>query len=271
MITAFEAHQTRRNLSETTIKSRRTRLRGFSRWCHMHGKMLTEASATDIEAWFDHLGIAPQTRHTYTRQLRAFYQWAISTGLVDADPTENVIRPRLPRPLPRPMDPDDLRRALEQADPRKAAMLSLAAYAGLRCQEIAGLRWEDVDWTRKRLLVVHGKGRRERVVPMHDEVARRLRAMGKGHGWVFTHVHPPSAAPIKPGTVSQILSEFLRSCGVSGSAHNGRHLFLTAVYESTLDLRVVQELAGHASPVTTSMYAAWSTARGDAAVASLKF
>ncbi len=276
MIAAFDAHQRRRNLSPTTIAGRRTRLQGLARHLHARGKMLHEATTGDIEAWFDGLGqphgLAPQTRHTYTRQLSAFYQWAISTGVVDHDPTAAIVRPRLPRPLPRPMDPADLRHALDQADDRKAAMLALAAYAGLRCQEIAGLRAEDIDWRNRRILVVHGKGAAERMVPMHDEVATRLRRMDVKHGFVFHRVWPrPSADPIRPGTVSQILSEHLHGLGIHASAHQGRHLFLTAVYEATQDLRLCQDLAGHASPVTTSRYAAWSVKRGLDAVGALAY
>jgi len=276
MIDAFDAHQRRKNLSDRTIAGRRTRLQGFARHMHARGKMLTEATTADIEAWFDSLnppfGLAPQTRHTYTRQLRAFYRWALTTGLVDTDPTDGVVRPRLPRPLPRPMAPADLRHALEQADDRKAAMLALAAYAGLRCQEIAGLRAEDIDWRNRRILVVHGKGAAERMVPMHDEVARRLRRLDVAHGYVFHRVWPrPSSEPIKPGTVSQILSEHLHGLGIQASAHQGRHLFLTSVYEATQDLRLCQDLAGHASPVTTSRYAAWCVKRGEDAVGALSY
>ncbi len=155
-------------------------------------RRLVEATTDDIEAWFDTLGkprgLAPQTRHVYTRQLAAFYHWAIRARIIVDDPTEEVVRPRLPRPLPRPMDPTDLCHALEVADDRKGAMLALAAYAGLRCQEIAGLRIEDVDFKRKRILVVHGKGGKERVVPLHPEVAVRLQRIAPKYGYVFHRV-----------------------------------------------------------------------------------
>lgn len=273
-VALFDAWQKRRNLATSTIKGRRLRLTGFSRFLQPDSCLL-EATTVDIEGWFDTLGgkrgLAPQTRHAYTRQLAAFYHWAQRARIIMDDPTEDVVRPRLPRPLPRPIDPVELMRAIDAADDRKAAMLALAGFAGLRCQEIAGLRVEDIDWRRKKILVVHAKGGKERMMPMHPEVEFRLRRVVPSHGYVFHRVHPVGPEPIKPGTVSQFLSEFLHEMGIAASAHNGRHLFLTSVYESSLDIRVTQELAGHASPTTTARYAAWSQARGVEAVGALSY
>lgn len=212
LIDRFEVWEHKRNLVWKTIQGRRMRLQSLA---HHLGKSLLEATADDIDDWLrsrnQPAGLAPQTFEAYLRMVRAFYQWALRERLIDKDPTGDVVRPRLPRPLPRPMDPGDLVRAIEAADDRKAAMLALAAYAGLRCHEIAALRIEEVDFQRKRLLVVKGKGGRDRVIPLHPEVEKRLRRIEPKSGYVFHRVWPhPSPQPIRPGTVSQILSEYLR-------------------------------------------------------------
>lgn len=272
----FDAWQAKRNLSANTIRGRRFRLASFARYLQDQGKGLLDAETDDVEGWMDSLGgdrgLSPQTRHGYTRQIAAFYHWAQRSRLIVDDPTEEVVRPRLPRGLPRPMDPAELMRAIDAADDRRAAMLALAGFAGFRCIEIAGLQVEDVDWRAHRLLIVHGKGGKERVVPMHPEVEVRLRRVAPAHGYVFHKIHPVGPEPIKADTVSSMLSKFLRfECGIDASAHNGRHLFLTSVYECSLDIRVTQELAGHSSPTTTARYAAWSSARGTEAVAALSY
>lgn len=273
LIDRFEVWETKRNLVHKTMQGRRMKLQSLSR--HL-GRSLLEASADDIDGWLRTrnapAGLAPQSFEGYLRSLRAFYQWAMRERLIEKDPTVDVVRPRLPRPLPRPMDPGDLVRAIEAADDRRAAMLALAAYAGLRCHEIAALRIEEVDFQRKRLLVVRGKGGRDRVIPLHPVVEKHLRRIEPKSGYVFHRVWPHhSPQPIRPGTVSQILSDFLRGLGIEASAHQGRHLFLTTVYEASQDLRVTQELAGHSSPVTTSIYAAWSNARATDAVAAIAY
>lgn len=273
----YERWQRRRHLAPGTIKRRRQLLTRFNRWCQGEGLSIVEVVTEDIERWLDHLGqgakgISPQTRHNYTRVLSSFYGWAVRAEVVERDPTLEVVRPRLPRALPRPMDPADLVRAMDASDDRKAAMLALTAFAGLRCKEIAGLQIEDVDFKHKRILVAHGKGNKERVVPLHPEVERRLRRVAPEHGYVFHRTWPyVTPEPIKPETVSSFVSHVYRDMGIKASAHRGRHLFLTAVYEECQDIRVVQELAGHASPQTTARYAAWSQKRAEDAVAALSF
>ena len=273
LIDRLEVWEHRRNLAAKTMQGRRMRLQSLAR--HF-GRSLLEAEDDDIDAWLRACnapaGLAPQSFEGYLRSVRAFYQWAIRERLIEKDPTVDVVRPRLPRPLPRPMDPDDLVRAIEAADDRRAAMLALAAYAGLRCHEIAALHIEEVDFQKNRLLVVRGKGGRDRVIPLHPVVKKHLRRIEPRAGYVFHRVHPHySPQPIKAGTVSQILSEYLKGMGIDASAHQGRHLFLTTVYEASQDLRVTQELAGHSSPVTTSIYAAWSNARASDAVAAIAY
>lgn len=273
LIERFEVWEHKRSLAAKTMQGRRMKLQSLSR--HF-GRSLLEVTADDIDAWLRTrnapAGLAPQSFEGYLRSVRAFYQWAMRERMIEKDPTVDVVRPRLPRPLPRPMDPGDLVRAIEAADDRRAAMLALAAYAGLRCHEIAALRIEEVDFQRKRLLVVKGKGGRDRVIPLHPVVEKHLRRIEPRSGYVFHRVWPHhSPQPIKAGTVSQILSDFLRGLGIDASAHQGRHLFLTTVYEASQDLRVTQELAGHSSPVTTSIYAAWSNARASDAVAAIAY
>ncbi len=104
------------------------------------------------------------------------------------------MRPKLPRHLPRPIGTDDLNRALLAADPRMRAWLTLAAYAGLRCVEIAGLRAEDVHLDREPpvLHLVKTKGAKERIVPLGPLVSAALRGYGLPlSGPVFTRDRGP--------------------------------------------------------------------------------
>ena len=78
------------------------------------------------------------------RELGSFYRWAAGEELIERDPTAAIIPPRMRRSLPRPIDGEDLARALSKAPPQMRAMLSMAAYAGLQVQEIAGLDREDI-------------------------------------------------------------------------------------------------------------------------------
>lgn len=210
--------------------------------------------------WLDGRKLAPRTRYTDISHISAFFQWAIREGLTEHDPTLRVERPKVIPGLPRPIDRDDLRLALRQAtDPRVSAMLHLAAFAGLRCAEIAALRAEDINGD---MMLVNGKGGKQRVVPVHPLIHAALRALRTpAYGSIFD---------LLPWQVSHAIRDHLAACGVRASAHMLRHFFATAAYEASgHDLRMVQELLGHSSPTTTAIYTRWARGRSLDVVTSM--
>lgn len=255
-INAFCRYQHRRNLSAATITHRRFRLMALVRWMD---KDILDASTHDLEKFLDLHDLAPQTRYTYTSYLSAFYRWALRERIVRKDPTEQLVKPKLPKRVPRPISDDDLATAVEAADPRMRCFLLLAAFAGARCMEIAGLRVEDIHRDRG-VLLLRGKGDKERLVPLHDDVHRALIGYGLPRaGYVFRR---SDGHPIKPSTISRYVGRFLRELEIDATAHQGRHSYATALYQlSGGDLRLVQDLLGHASPASTAIYAAWSPER----------
>ena len=138
-------------------------------------------------------------------------------------------------------------------------MLHLAAFAGLRCAEIAALRSEDINGD---MMLVNGKGGKQRVVPVHPLIHAALRA-----------VHAPAYGSIfdmLPWQVSHAIRGHLTACGISASAHQLRHWFATTAYEqSGHDLRMVQDLLGHSSPTTTAVYTRWARGRSLDVVTSM--
>jgi len=268
--------QERRNLALTSIRTRDTMLRALARWLAPRG--LLEATRDDVEVFLDGRGLAPSSRYAWLSHLHSFYGWAADEELIVTIPTRKIRRPKVHRNLPRPIGTDDLAHALSQAPPPMRAMLCLAAYQGLRCVEIAGLRREDVleDRTPAVLVVTAGKGGQERILPLHPETLAALRRLPLPRsGWVFPLQrvdrtptggrHHYDAAH----EVSLAISGYLRRIGIPASAHQLRHWFGTSIYGSTHDLRVTQELMGHQSPVTTAGYAAWSPDAGASAVLAL--
>ncbi len=78
---------------------------------------LLDATADRIEAWLDGRQLVPRSRYTYVSHLHCFYEWAIREGRATSDPTLSIVRPRLPRHIPRPISDADLAHAVDQADP----------------------------------------------------------------------------------------------------------------------------------------------------------
>ncbi|MBK9181436.1 MAG: tyrosine-type recombinase/integrase [Acidimicrobiales bacterium] len=272
LLVGYEQWERRRGLTVSTIERRRDTLRAWQRW--LDGCPCA-ATNSDVEAWLDSRhdvtgrGVpSARYRRWLISTLHGFYRWAVDVGACPADPTVGVVRPRVRRGLPRPIGDADLDVAVRLADPQMRAWLLLMAYAGLRCAEVAGLERGDVaDSGGLPVLRVCGKGGRERIVPAHPLVLMALRAAGlPGSGRLFVR---SDGQPFTPSQVSRRVNWYLRSLGVSDSAHSLRHWFGTNLYAQCHDLRVVQELLGHESLEMAALYAQWSRVAGRQAVEGL--
>lgn len=212
-------------------------------------------NGTDLDRWADRRAgeIDSNTLRGEISIVRGFYAWALREGLIGTDPTLRLEAPRLRRTLPRPMAVDRLRQALAGADPRMAAMLALAAYAGLRCIEVARLTWADIDYANG-MILARGKGDKERMVPLSPELAAVLALLpGPRRGPVIPRLDGKlghNAAHV----ISHQTSGWLHDQEFPETLHQLRHTFGTELLEETQDLRLVQEAMGHASPASTAIY-----------------
>jgi len=264
----FALAQQRRGLAPSTIERRDHALRVWMVWCD--GDPWT-ATTAEVEGLIDTRraksgtgGVSAKTRNVWLSTLHAFYAWGIRAGHTDHDPTAAIDRPKLRRALPRPIPDDELAAALAQADALMCAWCTLMAYAGLRCAEVAGLTRERVT---PELLCVLGKGQVERLVPTHPAVMVALRSHGMPRsGALFVG---DDGRAFTANRVSARVGYHLRRCGSDATPHQLRHWFGTKTYAACRDLRVVQELMGHSSPLTTAGYAAYSRATAEAAVLAL--
>jgi integrase/recombinase XerC len=266
VISLYRRDMSRGGLARGTIDHRVSILRRVEL---ATGRDLFELTTEQIANWLDR-PLSDRARYANISHLACFYRWALLEDRAVRDPTLRLIRPRLRAGLPRPIADDDLSVAIEQATGDMRAMISLAAFCGLRCCEIAALDVADVHHRRRpALLVLNGKGRKLRVVPLHAATAALLRARGLPIvGPVFTDEKGDRLFPWK---VSSRIRTHLHACGVTASAHQLRHWYATETYErSGGDLRMVQELLGHSSPSTTAIYTAWSQAKAAEVVAMLE-
>lgn len=204
------------------------------------------------------VGLCSQRRwsNEYRKGVRtsliSFYDWAVQAGLVEHNPAAALpkVVPDTPRPRPAP---DDVWIALlDAAGPRERIMALLAGEAGLRRAEVARTHSDDLirdlhGWS----LLVHGKGGRQRVVPLTDRLANELRTYCQG-GYLF-----PGQVDghISPGWVGTVISRLMPP---GWTMHKLRHRFATRGYAGTGNLRAVQEALGHASVATTQRYTAVS-------------
>lgn len=250
----------RRECSPDTVYVFKSRLQTLSKWA---ARPLGEVTARQVAAMIDARDFGARSRYSWISTISVFYRWAMvhHPKLVSADPTITLERPKLRQGLPRPIPDGDIALALETAADPVRTWITLGGWAGLRCMEIARLHHEDV-LIDDGLLLVRGKGRSERLVPIHDRVLDVLPRGGK-LGPMFQQSDGRVYSPQK---VSQMINAHFRALGMGWTAHQLRHRFATRVHDASGDLLVTQALLGHASPTTTAIYAKFSSPRAVEAV-----
>lgn len=255
-----------RNLRPWTIYNRQCALGRLWRW---NGGPILYLTEDVLKRWQAQRAteIQPEPLRTEMSHHRQFYRWCVREGYRDDDPTLRLDLPRVPRHLPRPIRDELLAEAMAGADVETAAILALAAFAGLRACEIARLDWSEVGLGDRipQIRVVEGKGGHGRIVPISTALAAALAALPHRRGPVIRR-RDGGAGPNLPHRISQRTNRYLHQMGIVETLHQCRHRFASITYQECRDIRAVQELLGHASPTTTAIYAAAASETARAAV-----
>ncbi len=261
-----------RDLSSNTVAAYRRDLTRWLEYLEEQGLMMEGAGRDVLEAYVRRLrgrGLAPRTVSRTLSALRTFHRFLRTEGLMQGDPAEDIERPRLWQRLPVVLDVIEVERLMEAPDVSKdlgvrdRALLEVAYGSGLRVSELVGLRLEDLD-LKERLLLVIGKGRKERLVPFGRPAAdwvvrwlegprRRLLEKRAPCDRLFLNAR---GTPLSRMGFWKILHGHVERAGIRKpcSPHTLRHSFATHLLEGGADLRVVQELLGHADIATTQIY-----------------
>jgi integrase/recombinase XerD len=216
---------------------------------------------------------APRSIARVVAVVRGFHRFLLAEGLVAVDPASELAAPRLPRTLPRALTFDQVERLLATpvgdtpAAVRDRALLELLYSAGLRISELVALDVDDVDLTLRTVRCL-GKGRKERIVPFGRPAARALDALvvrgrpGLGASGPWLLCNQRGGRLTRQGAWKIVKAHAGRAdLGAVVSPHTLRHSFATHLLDGGADVRVVQELLGHASVNTTQIYTQVSTTR----------
>ena len=241
-----------RGLSRKTIKSRRV---FFWSWCDWIGDRFYVATHHDIEAWIgaNRDRWAPESRKRAFNDVRQLYRWCERDGLVAKNPAALAWAPRVPRAQPRPASSAALDAALTTGRLGERLAVALMAYGGLRCVEVAGLRWGHVDFG-DGIMWITGKNGQQRFVFITRDLRPWLAALDGAHPGdpVYRGGH---GRAVMAATVSGRVSAHCRAAGYGVTAHQFRHYYATRLLERCGQLEVVRDQLGHASTATTEVYA----------------
>lgn len=265
-----------RGLSRNSIDAYARDLSRYGTWLAESGiSSLGEVDRSHIEAFALHLldaALAPRTRARALVAVRRFHGFVLAEGLASTDPASDVSPPQEGLRLPKALSLDDIEAMLattageEPTQIRASALLELLYATGARISEAVGVDLDDLDLETS-LVRLYGKGGKERIVPFGSHASNALGS------WV-SRVRPSMAAKAKTSapagalflnargtrlsrqTAWQIVKDAGELAGLTAdvSPHTFRHSFATHLLEGGADIRVVQELLGHASVTTTQIY-----------------
>lgn len=214
-------------------------------------------------------GLQASSRRIELVHLKVFFRFLHHRSKLPADPAESLLNPKTPQRLPETLSSDTIASFLESIDHTQAlgrrdrAILELFYASGLRLSEVCQLKLEMIDLD-DHFVRVTGKGNKTRIVPvgrraleaiqhyLSAERPKLVTARSSSHLFLSAR----GGGPLGPDRVRQIVKERARRAGIDGKIypHLLRHSFATHLLENGADLRVIQELLGHADISTTQIY-----------------
>lgn len=250
------------------------------------GQHIIQADTLKIRQFLAHLDENDYSAATMARKiatLRSFYKWVHRQGLISTNPMVLIRTPKQAKRLPKSITVEQVEQLLAAPDAtttlgsRDRAILETLYSTGVRVSELVGLNYSDLDEIGE-ALIVRGKGRRERIVPLGSHALNAIRH------YINTLANDPSFRKVKQlaetgeptpmfvnksgsrlssRSVRRKLDKYLEQVGLDStiSPHTLRHSFATHLLDNGADLRSVQELLGHQSLSTTQIYTHLTTQR----------
>jgi len=280
--------------SAHTLRAYEREILGFAAWvAKTYGKEQTavQIEHTHIRAYLGMLydrGLSKASAARALAAIRSWFKWMARAGYVEQNTASMVATPRLPKHLPRVPSIEQMNRVVDSvgADAaswpaRDTAILELLYGCGIRNAELVGLDLQDIQWANE-VILIHGKGKKQRLVPLGDAAAQALRTyLGersallaaaneeKGHATPALFVNLQLRGLDKTGgdarlttrSVGRIVKKIaiLRGLSADVHPHTLRHAFGTHLLEEGADLRSIQELLGHERLSTTQRYTQLTT------------
>ena len=281
-----------RGASAHTVRAYAREVRSFAAYLSEtmgKGAQVGKVEHLHIRAYMGVLYERGLTKASAARALaavRSWFKWLAKEGKVAQNPALLVSTPKLPKHLPRVPSMEEVNRVLNSLEGDGAArkddaeaaawperdrvIFELLYGCGIRNSELVGINMQDIRW-RDETVLVHGKGRKERYVPLGDEAAVALRAFlplreakllaaGKGalvlDGPVLTNMRMRGDCRLTTRSVGRIVKTIAQSRGLAADVHPHtlRHAFGTHMLEEGADLRAIQEMLGHERLSTTQRY-----------------
>lgn len=271
------AHE--RNASPHTVRAYERELHGFAEYVNQRFGARMAAAKIEHQHIREYLGelygrgLSKASVARALAAIRSWFKWLARQGLVEQSPAALVATPKLPKHLPRVPTIEEMNRVVESADDDGAAwperdrvIFELLYGCGIRNAELVGIDLKDIQWANEAILV-RGKGRKQRLVPLGDAAAEALRAYlpvrearlaaaQKSSDALLLNMRLRGNGRLTTRSVGRIVKRIALAHGLPADVHPHtlRHAFGTHMLEEGADLRAIQELLGHERLSTTQRY-----------------
>ncbi|MDX1738092.1 MAG: tyrosine-type recombinase/integrase [Alphaproteobacteria bacterium] len=252
----------RRNYSRHTLKNYMNTLKYFVVWLDVPIEAVTHKK---LLAFIDHLldkRLKPKTINCYLDSIRGFYDYLIHEEQVAiAHPVKRGYALRLPRPLPRYLREEQIKKLFDVIDtPRDLAMFKLMLRCGLRVEEVARLTLAAVDLARGQLFVYQGKGCKDRVVYLSTDAYQalvkylKIRPCSRAKRLFLVDKGRFKGKPLKQRGIQYRMQHYAKKAGLNVCCHQLRHTMATQMLNADADIVTIQDLLGHSRITTTQRY-----------------
>ena len=259
--------QVEKGLARHSLESYRRDLQRLNAWAEANENQITALSRSDLRKWIASLsreGLAPSSIARAVSAVRGFFKFLMLDGHIKAHPAEDLATPQRFSYLPKFLTEDEINRLMTAPNVsteegiRDRALLEVMYACGLRVSELVVLKQDDVDLMAG-LVVCHGKGNKERRVPLGKSAIHWLQqyaAVKAGYGrQTSLNVFLYRGRPFTRQIAWAMIKGYAESVGIKNvSPHTLRHSFATHLLQHGADSRSVQALLGHSDISTTQIY-----------------
>jgi len=269
VIINFRRHLKRRNYSPHTVKYYLNILKQFVIWLDVAIEQITDKK---IDAYIDYLHdkrMQPASINCYLAIIRVFYTYLKYEEQVNlTNPVKAGRRLRVPKPLPRPLREDQIDPFFDVIKSKRDwAMFRLMLRCGLRVEEVADLTLGAIDLKQRRIMVLNGKGSKDRVVYISEDAAEaldaylKLRRHSRMKKVFLVEKGDYKGKPISVRGIQKRIEYYAKKSGITVCCHRLRHTMATQLLNAEAEVETIQDLLGHNWITTTQHYCKLSNAK----------
>jgi site-specific recombinase XerD len=222
-------------------------------------------TTTDLRRFFLHLKrekkYSPRSLHRKICSLKSFYKFLKKEAFISTNPAENIESPKIPKSLPKTISVEETLQLLRTPDNiRDRTILFLLYGTGMRVSELSNLNIDCVDLDNRMLRIIGGKGNKDRLIPLPDvliPIIEEYMENRRQDSLTSALILNRSGDRLTSRSIQRLVKKYREQADLQDkklTPHTLRHAFATHLLANSVDIRVIQELLGHASLSTTQLY-----------------